>query len=153
MEVHLRVALMLRRIFATRHRRILNGIKTEIDGLRSTDFIDSGCRRTHGCILFEWSAMGRTHRRHMPERMQDGKECRGLIAVSERWNVVLQRWMQLQSKMRGNDEIPSPLVLAGMQQSGIEIRGEENGVGKSFPHGLQDEELVIHIAAEHADSF
>src|SRR5262249_31683785 len=58
-----------------------------------------------------------------------------------------------QAETGGHDEVATPIKLAGMNQAGIQIGGEENLVGELGPERLEDQEFVIYVAAQDTDGF
>ena len=68
-------------------------------------------------------------------RVQAGEVGGGLIAGTEWRDITLQRAVQRQAKSTGDDEVGAGVALAALPQSGIEVIGEKNSLGKNRPQG------------------
>ncbi len=80
-----------------------------------------------------------------------GEEQGRLVAVAERRNLPLQRLLQLEAEVGDHDQVAGGLVLGGVEQAGVQVGGEEEDVTELLAQGLQDEELVVDVAAQDSD--
>jgi hypothetical protein len=78
-----------------------------------------------------------------PQGVVDGdarrEEVRRLIGVPERRNARLELGPQAKAEGREDDEVSRPVELVGVQHAGVEVEGEERGLGMPWPQGLEDE--------------
>jgi hypothetical protein len=65
--------------------------------------------------------------------------------------VALQTRRKLRAEARRDDQIARPIVLGRVQQARIEVGGEEHRPWKARAQCAQHSDLVVDVAAEHAD--
>lgn len=83
------------------------------------------------------------------ERSSGGKEARGLIAATKRWDFLLNVGSELQAEARGHQQIARGGQCDGVQDQRIEIRRKEQGVWQDRAERLQHEQFVVQIGAEY----
>ncbi len=131
---------------------IVRSIEADIDRAMTPDFIQPRGHRLRERHRRRNLQFARARARHdIIYGPQHRIEQRGLITVAERRNGCLNQRMKFQTEMGRDHQIPGPLELARMGQSCIEIGREKQGVGKVAPQSLEDHQLVVHVAAQHAD--
>ena len=90
---------------------------------------------------------------------RDGQEAadegRCLVATAEWWHPPaeggLEIRMQLEPVGRADHQVAGPGVLARVDQAGVEVRGEEDRVREARVERLQNELLVVQVAAHDPD--
>ena len=84
------------------------------------------------------------------------KEGRCLVHVAERGDpgpeLLVEDFIVERERQAGrNDQIARVANRLGMQQARIDIGGEQHAVGKGGAQRLHQQQLVVHVGADHAD--
>ena len=53
--------------------------------------------------------------------------------------------------MGSNQQVARVRKISGLKEAGVQVGGEKDGVGKTGAERLQEQELIVNVAAEDAD--
>ncbi len=160
-------------VVAGREPRARAAGRREVDGLRASQLeqprlrepaiearcVDAGLRQGVGCrhdaaVRAVRAAIGpeAVELREGVEQREPRTEERGrLVSRPERRDFLLETGCELESEAGRDDEIAGPVEVFRREQARVEIGREEHGPREGGAQRAEHGDLVVEVAAEHAD--